>query len=369
MSASPRLIEIRDEIDAIDLEIQRLMNARADCALHVAEIKKAEIKSSGEAPVYYRPEREAQILARVMDRNLGPLPAKEVARIFREIMSSCLALERPLSVGYLGPAGTFTEAAALKHFGHAADTRSFTTISEVFRGVDACDLDYGVVPIENSTEGMVTQTLECFLDSPAVISGEVEMRIHQALMVKSDVNLDSVRAVYSHLQSMAQCRFWLEANLPGVERHTVSSNAEAARLVASSDPSQGFAAIAGDRAAQAYDLSLIASSIEDRPDNTTRFLIIGNQATEPSGNDKTSIIVAVKNGPGALHKLLEPFDRFAIDMTRLESRPSHSGIWSYRFFIDFAGHVKDPVISEFLDCVRQQSAELKILGSYPRAIL
>ena len=369
MSVNPELLKIREEIDAIDQQIQKLINARADCAMRVAEVKQAEVSTSGEAPVYYRPEREAQILARVMERNEGPLPKEEVARIFREIMSGCLALERPLAVGYLGPIGTFTELAALTHFGHAVDTRPLTTISEVFRDVDAGNLDYGVVPIENSTEGMVTHTLECFYDSPLVICGEVEMRIHQALMVKPGTDISAVKTIFSHQQSLAQCRLWLDANCPDAELQTVSSNAEAARLVSESHPDDGFAAVAGERAAETYGLILVAGSIEDRPDNTTRFLVIGKQTTEPSGRDKTSLIVSVKNGPGALYRLLEPFERHGIDMTRLESRPSHSGIWSYRFFIDFKGHVDDAPIQEFLDDVRAQSAELKILGSYPRAVL
>jgi chorismate mutase / prephenate dehydratase len=366
---NPELVKIREEIDAIDLEIQRLINARATCAQRVALVKQAEMAASGEVPVYYRPEREAQILSKVMERNQGPLPADEVARIFREIMSGCLALERPLAIGYLGPAGTFTEAAALKHFGHAVDTRPLTTISEVFRDVDAGDLDYGVVPVENSTEGMVTHTLECFLDSPLVICGEVEMRIHQALMGKAGTRMADITAVYSHQQSLAQCRLWLDANLPRAERHSVSSNAEAARLVAESSPDSGWVAVAGERAAETYGLELLAGSIEDRPDNTTRFLVIGRQQTEPSGSDKTSLIVSVKNEPGALYRLLEPFQRHGIDMTRLESRPSHTGVWSYRFFIDFVGHEREPRVIDFLDAIRVQAAELKILGSYPRAVL
>ena len=369
MSDNPELLKIREEIDAIDQQIQTLINARADCAMRVAEVKQAEMAKTGEAPVYYRPEREAQVLARVMERNEGPLPKEEVARIFREIMSGCLALERPLAVGYLGPIGTFTEAAALKHFGHAVDTRPLTTISEVFRDVDAGNLEYGVVPIENSTEGMVTHTLECFLDSPLVICGEVEMRIHQALMVKPGLQISRIQTIYSHQQSLAQCRLWLDANLPGAERKTVSSNAEAARLVSESNLNDGLAAVAGERAAETYGLSTVAGSIEDRPDNTTRFLVIGKQSTEPSGRDKTSLIVSVKNEPGALYRLLEPFERHGIDMTRLESRPSHSGIWSYRFFIDFQGHADDQAVQTFLDEIRAQSAELKVLGSYPRAVL
>ncbi len=366
---NPELLKIREEIDAIDQQIQKLINARADCAVRVAAVKQAEMTISGEDPIYYRPERETQILATVMDRNEGPLPKEEVARIFREIMSSCLALERPLAVGYLGPIGTFTEAAALKHFGHAIDVRPLTTIAEVFRDVDSGILDYGVVPIENSTEGTVTHTLECFLDSSLAICGEVEMRIHQALMVKSGVDLNAIRMVYSHQQSLSQCRLWLDTKLPHAERKAVSSNAEAARLVADSNPDDGIAAVAGERAAETYGLSLIASFIEDRSDNTTRFLVIGKQTTEPTGRDKTSLIVSVTNEAGALYRLLEPFERYKIDMTRLESRPSNSGVWSYRFFIDFKGHRREETIQKFFDEIRTHSAELKILGSYPRAII
>lgn len=369
MSTHSELSKIRGEIDAIDQQIQELINARAACAQRVALVKQAEQGESGEAPIYYRPEREAQILSRVMERNQGPLPAPEVARIFREIMSGCLALERPLAVGFLGPMGTFTESATLKHFGHAVDTRPLTTIADVFREVDAGTLDYGVVPIENSTEGMVTHTLECFLDSALVICGEVEMRIHQSLMVRPGVQLSEIDTVYSHQQSLAQCRQWLDANLPDAKRQTVSSNAEAARRIAESSEDAIAAAVAGERAADTYGLEIIAPSIEDRPDNTTRFLVIGRQTTEPSGNDKTSLIVSVKNEPGALYRLLEPFESHGIDMTRMESRPSHSGVWSYRFFIDFLGHAHESAVATFLDEVRTRSAELKILGSYPRAVL
>lgn len=369
MSVNAKLLMIREEIDAIDQQIQKLINSRAECAMRVATVKQSEMDATGEVPIYYRPEREAQILTLVMERNEGPLPKEEVARIFREIMSGCLALERPLAIGYLGPRGTFTESAALKHFGHAVDSRPLTEISGVFRDVNVGNLDYGVVPIENSTEGMVTHTLECFLDSPLVICGEVELRIHQALMVKPGVDLSTVCTVYSHQQSLSQCRLWLDANLPHAERKTVSSNAEAARLVSESDSADGVAAVAGDRAAKAYCLSSIAGSIEDRSDNTTRFLVIGKQSTKPSGRDKTSLIVSLKNEPGALYRLLEPFERHGIDMTRLESRPSHMGIWSYRFFIDFKGHLDEDTIKLFLDDIRVRSDDLKILGSYPRAVI
>jgi chorismate mutase / prephenate dehydratase len=363
------LSEIRDAIDAVDQELQRLINERAALAKAVAEIKLAEAAKTGAAPVFYRPEREAQVLERVMARNSGPLPNAEVGRLFREIMSSCLALEQPLAVGYLGPIGTFTELATLKHFGHAVVARPLTTIADVFREVEAETIEYGVVPIENSTEGMVTHTLECFSESLVVICGEVEMRIHQALMGRSGTALSDVTEVYSHQQSLSQCRQWLDANVPHAARHTASSNAEAARLVANAPESVVWAAVGGERAADAYGLEVLANRIEDQPDNTTRFLVIGRQRTDPSGHDKTSIIVSLKNQPGALYRLLEPFDRRGIDMTRLESRPSHSGVWTYRFFIDFIGHQDEPHIHAFLDELRGQAMEFKVLGSYPKAML
>lgn len=368
MSIDPELLKIRDEIDVIDKKIQHLINARAKCAQRVANVKQAETTKAGETPIYYRPEREAEILRRVMERNQGPFPKEELVRIFREIISGCLALERPLAIGYLGPVGTFTEAATFKHFGHAVASKPLTTISEVFRDVEAGNLDFGVVPVENSTEGMVTHTLECFLDSPLVICGEVEMRIHQSLMAKNGLNLSDVRTIYSHQQSLSQCRIWLDTNMPDVAHTTVSSNAEAARLVSESTSEEKYAAVAGEQAAETYGLTLLARSIEDRPDNTTRFLVVGHQQTSSSGADKTSLIVTVKNEPGALYRLLAPFERHGIDMTRLESRPSHSGIWSYCFFIDFKGHSHDPGVEKFLEEVKGHSAELKILGSYPRAV-
>jgi len=363
------LSEIRDAIDAVDQELQRLINQRAELAQAVAEIKLDEAQRLGTSPVFYRPEREAQVLDRVMSRNTGPLPNAEIGRLFREIMSSCLALEQPLSVGYLGPVGTFTELATLKHFGHAVVSRPLTTIADVFREVEAESIEYGVVPIENSTEGMVTHTLECFFESPVVICGEVEMRIHQALMAHPGTVLGSITEIHSHQQSLSQCRQWLDANLPHATRHTATSNAEAARLVAAAPDQACWAAVGGEQAAEAYGLSILANRIEDQPDNTTRFLVIGRQRTEPSGQDKTSIIVSLKNQPGALYRLLEPFDRLGIDMTRLESRPSHAGVWTYRFFIDFVGHQDEPHIQTFLEEVRGQAMEFKILGSYPKAIL
>ena len=359
---SKTLQQLREEIDRLDAEIQALISARARCAQHVAEVKKAEDPDA----VFYRPEREAQVLRSVMERNQGPLDNEEMARLFREIMSACLALEQPVRVAYLGPEGTFTQAAALKHFGHSCVAVPMSAIDEVFREVAAGAVNYGVVPVENSTEGVVNHTLDNFMDSTVRICGEVELRIHHHLLVADVTRRDSISRIYSHAQSLAQCRKWLDAHYPAAERIAVSSNAEAARRIAGE---WNAAAIAGDMAAEMYNLTRLYEKIEDMPDNSTRFLIIGTQHVPLSGDDKSSIIVAVRNKPGALYNLLAPFHRHGIDLTRVETRPSRTGVWSYVFFIDFIGHEDDPVIRSVLDEVSEQAANLRVLGSYPRAVL
>ena len=363
MSDTPiDLDALRQRIDGLDGEILRLISERAQCAGQVAKVK----TDSDPDAVFYRPEREAQVLRRIMALNQGPLDAEEMARLFREIMSACLALEKPVKVAYLGPEGTFTQQAALKHFGESAVSLPMAAIDEVFREVEAGAVNYGVVPVGNSTEGVVNHTLDSFMDSSMRICGEVVLRIHHHLLVSSNTRRDKVSRVYSHPQSFAQCRKWLDAHYPHAERVPVSSNAEAAKLVKTEWHS---AAIAGDMAAKLYGLEKIAETIEDRPDNSTRFLIIGNQDVPSSGEDKTSIVVAMRNQPGALHDLLEPFHRHQIDLTRLETRPSRSGVWNYVFFIDFSGHRDDARVAAVLEEVRLRCAELKVLGSYPVGVL
>ena len=363
MSDTPiNLDALRERIDALDSDILRLISERASCAKLVAEIKTQEDPSA----VFYRPEREAQVLRRIMALNEGPLDSEEMARLFREIMSACLALEQPIKVAYLGPEGTFTQQATLKHFGHSAVSLPMAAIDEVFREVEAGAVNYGVVPVENSTEGVVNHTLDSFMDSSMRIGGEVVLRIHHHLLVSSNTRKDKVSRIYSHPQSFAQCRKWLDAHYPHAERVPVASNAEAARLVKTEWHS---AAIAGDMAAKLYDLEHIAEKIEDSPDNSTRFLIIGNHDVPMSGEDKTSVVVAMRNQPGALHELLEPFHRHAIDLTRLETRPSRSGVWNYVFFIDFKGHRDEPRVAAVLEEVRLRAADLKVLGSYPMGVL
>ncbi len=353
--------QLREQIDAIDNKILALISERASCAQKVAEVKQAE----GDA-VYFRPEREAQVLRNIMEKNQGPLNNEEMARLFREIMSACLALEQPIKVAFLGPEGTFTQEAALKHFGHSAVTVSMSAIDEVFREVDAGAVNYGVVPVENSTEGVINHTLDTFLDSTLNICGEVELRIHHHLMIGPRTDKTQITRIYSHAQSLAQCRKWLDAHYPKAERVAVSSNAEAAKRIKSE---WNAAAIAGDMACKLYGLEKLYEKIEDRPDNSTRFLIIGREMVAASGDDKTSIIVAARNEPGALHSLLAPFHREGLDLTRVETRPSRTGKWTYVFFVDFEGHRDDPIVAAVLSEVSQLVAELRVLGSYPKAVL
>lgn len=360
---------LRDQIDDIDRQIQTLINKRAACAQEVAEVKQSA--AGGKEVQYYRPEREAQVLRAVMERNDGPLPDEDMGKLFREIMSCCLALEKPMEVAFLGPEGTFTHAAALKHFGHFVKAQPLGAIDEVFREVASGQAKYGVVPVENSTEGMVNHTLDSFVDSPLYISGEVKLRIHHHLLNAEQVELKKLKRVYSHQQSLAQCRQWLDSHCPQIERVAVASNAEAARLAAAE---KDAAAIAGDMAAERYELIKLAENIEDRPDNTTRFLVIGQDIVPPSknekgGQDKTSILVSVKNKPGALYHVLEPFHRHNISLTRLETRPSNSGTWAYVFYIDFEGHFDDPVVKQVISEVSPDAVEIKHLGSYPVGVL
>ena len=369
MSETPSLQHLRAQIDGLDRQIQELINQRASCAAQVAQVKQREFAAgdSGSGDVlFYRPEREAQVLRSVMARNEGPLDDIGMATIFREIMSACLALEQPLSVAYLGPEGTFTQAAALKHFGGAVINRPQQTIANVFAQVESGECNYGVVPVENSTEGMVSHTLDHFISSSLNICGEVELRIQLYLLASQDSAADRIKTLCAHQQALAQCRNWLDRNWPGVERVSVSSNGEAARMAAE-DPT--IAAIAGDMAAELYGLQRLAKRIEDYADNTTRFLILGREAVPPSGRDKTSIVVSTHNKPGALFHLLEPFEREGVGLTRIDTRPSRTETWAYVFFMEFEGHLQDPHVQRIVQALEQQSSLLKPLGSYPKAVI
>ncbi len=361
MAKKHTLESLRKKIDEIDSLLIDSISERARCAQQVAEVK----ENQGEQ-AYYKPEREAQVLRRVMKKNQGPLGNEDMARLFRQIMSACLALEQPVKVAYLGPEGTFTQEAALKHFGDSAVSVPQSAIDEVFREVLSGSCHYGVVPVENSTEGVISHTLDSFMDSSLKICGEVELRIHQHFMVGTNTDKNNISRVYSHAQSLAQCRQWLNSNFPAIERVAVSSNAEAAKRV---QGEWNSAAIAGDMACELYSLEKLHQKIEDNPDNSTRFLIIGREEVPKSGIDRTSVVVSVRNKPGALHDLLEPFQRHNVDMTRLESRPSRSSKWTYVFFIDLEGHIDDPAVANVLEELNSQVVELKVLGSYPCAVL
>lgn len=356
-----RLESIRARIDELDEQLQELINERARCAHEIARIKQSE----GADAAFYRPEREAQILRTVQARNKGPLSNETMARLFREIMSACLALEQQLIIAYLGPEGTFTELAALKHFGNSIKTRALPAIDEVFREVEAGAASYGVVPVENSTEGVVSHTLDMFINSPLKICGEVLLRVHHHLLSRAS-SLKAIKKVTAHQQALAQCREWLNSNLPGVPRVAVSSNAEAARLASME---KGTAAIGSEHAGGIYQLETLAANIEDEPDNTTRFLVIGKQLVPPSGKDKTSLMVSAKNQAGALYNLLAPLANYERSMTRIESRPSRRGTWEYVFFIDVEGHAEDLPMKRALRALEKEAALLKLLGSYPRAVL
>jgi chorismate mutase/prephenate dehydratase len=361
MSDSEQLNDIRDEIDSLDQQIQLLINQRAACAQEVARIKQA---ADPEDTCFYRPEREAEVLRKVQARNAGPLDSEEMARLFREIMSACLALEQPLTVAFLGPEGTFTQAAALKHFGHSVSTKPLASIGDVFREVEAGSVDFGVVPVENSTEGVISHTLDLFFNSPLSICGEVILRIHHNLL-GTEKHWQQAEKVYSHQQSLAQCRRWLDQNLPNAERIAVASNAAAAQIAAS----DGGVAIASTEAAALYKLCVHEHNIEDEPCNTTRFLIIGQQQSGVSSHDKTSLLLATKNEAGGLYRLLTPFAEQGISMSRIESRPSRRGIWDYVFFIDIIGHQQDPAVKKAMQQLDRESSMCKILGSYPAAVL
>lgn len=360
MTENRSLEELRKRIDDIDATVEDLISERVQIARHIAEIKRDLGNES-----YYRPEREAQVLRKVIERNKGPLSDQDMVRLFREIMSASLAAQAPISVGFLGPEGTYTQNAALKHFGHSATTIPLATITEVFQTVEKGQAQFGVVPVENSTEGVVTHTLDMFLDSPLKICGEILLRIRHQLLGTGD-SIDAVTKVLAHSQSLAQCRQWIGKHLPDVETVAVSSNAEAARRAAEDDT---WAAIASSAAADFYRLNVLASDIEDDPGNTTRFLVVGTTQSGPSGCDKTSLLVSSQNKPGALYRLLGPLAEHGVSMTRIESRPSRKGIWEYVFFIDIEGHAEDSHIANVLKELEHEAAFVNLLGAYPRAVL
>jgi chorismate mutase/prephenate dehydratase len=355
---SEELGRLREAIDRLDAELLLKLNQRAALAREIGTLK------VGQA---YRPEREAQVLTRVKALNEGPLADETVAMLFREIMSACLALERPITVAYLGPKGTFSERAAVKHFGIAADALPMASIDEVFRAVESGAADFAIVPVENSTEGAVGRSLDLMPQTPMKVCGEVLLRIHHHLMSRFPVkDFTAIKRVFSHGQSLAQCHEWLNSNLPHVERVAVASNAEAARRAAEE---AGSAAVAGEMAAEHYGLAILASNIEDEPNNTTRFLILGDYEPKHSGQDKTSLVLSAKNEAGAVYAMLTPFATRGVSMTKFESRPSRVALWDYLFFVDIEGHRDDPKVAAALADVEKIAGYLKVLGSYPTAVI
>lgn len=353
-----KLKPLRVQIDSIDAQILELLNHRAQVVQDVGHLK-----AQSNAPVF-RPEREAQVLRRIAQNNPGPLHDGDVQIIFREIMSACRALERRVTVAYLGPVGTFSEQAVYQQFGHAVEGMPCASFDEVFRAAEVGIADFGVVPVENSSEGAVSRTLDLLLQTTLSISGEVSILVHHSLMTQSGT-MEGVKRICAHSQALAQCQAWLNQNYPGIDRQAVASNSEAARI-ASEDP--GCAAIAGEIAGQTYQLQVVKGHIQDDPHNRTRFAVVGRLQTTPSGKDHTSMVLAVPNKAGAVYSLLAPLARHGVSMTRFESRPARMGTWEYYFYVDVEGHVQDEKVHNALAELRENAAFIKVLGSYPSSL-
>ncbi|MDB5910212.1 MAG: chorismate mutase [Massilia sp.] len=353
-----KLKPLREQIDAIDAQLLDLLSRRACLAQQVGHVKAETM-----APVF-RPEREAQVLRGVAERNPGPLKNTDVQTIFREIMSACRALETRVTVAYLGPAGTFSEQAVYQQFGGAVDSLPCVSIDEVFRATEAGTADFGVVPVENSSEGAINRTLDLMLGTTTIISGEVSIPVHHSLMTSTG-SMDGVTMVCAHSQALAQCQVWLNQHYPNIERRAVASNAEAA-VMASGDPS--IAAIASEMAGEQYRLGVVQPHIQDDPHNRTRFAVIGHLQTNPSGEDHTSLVLAVPNKAGAVYNLLAPLARHGVSMTRFESRPARIGTWEYYFYVDIEGHVFDAAVAKALEELKDNAAFFKVLGSYPTSL-
>ena len=357
--ATPDLAALRVQIDALDQELLSLLNRRAHVAEQVGEVKRRE------GSPFFRPDRVAQVIAKIQGRNTGPLKDAHVASIWREIMSACLALEAPQRVAVLGPAGSFCEQAGLQYFGDAASLLYCTNFDEVFHATASGAAQFGVVGIENSAEGVVTRSLDLLLHTPAHVVGEVSLAVRFNVLRQSD-SLDGIEVVLAHPQALAQCQGWLSRHLPHAERRAVSSNAEGARLATTN---AAWAGLAGDRAAAQYGLHIAAPAIQDDAHNRTRFAVICLPETldtpPASGKDCTSLVVSVPNKPGAVHDLLVPLKNHGVSMTRFESRPARTGQWEYYFYIDLDGHPSQPHVAKALEELRELCAFYKMLGAYP----
>lgn len=355
MTLDDKLKPLREKIDSIDAQLLDLLNQRARVAQEVGHVK-----SETNAPVF-RPEREAQVLRSVAERNPGPLLGSDIQTIFREVMSACRALEKRVVVAYLGPAGTFSEQAVYQQFGHAVDAIPCASFDEVFRATEAGTAEFGVVPIENSSEGVVNRTLDLLLQTTLTISGEVSIQVRHSLMTASG-NMEQVKTICAHSQALAQCQVWLNQNYPNIERMAVASNAEAARM-AGKDP--GVAAIASEIAGKNYNLQVVKANVQDDPHNRTRFAVIGRLQTSSSGKDQTSLVLSVQNKAGAVYNLLAPLAKHGVSMTRFESRPARMGTWEYYFYVDVEGHLQDEKVANALAELKDNAAFFKVLGSYP----
>ena len=357
MSKKEELKRIREKIDELDTELLNLINQRASLAIEAGETKKKE--------VIYKPEREADILRKLKKTNSGPLNEQQISNIFKEIISSCRAQEDELDVAFLGPEGTYSESAVKKNFGSSVSKSATETIEEVFKDVAEGKSDYGIVPIENSTEGPINQTLDCLADFNLNICGEVEMLIHHSLMGLNQAFPKEGFEIHAHEQTLAQCKNWLDAHCPDVKRVPVSSNAQAAK---NAKDNSGILAIAGSLASEKYGLEIIRRNIEDYSENTTRFIVIGFQEVSSTGEDKTSLLVTTKNESGALYNLLKPIQKNGLKLTHITYRPSKINKWHYSFFFDFEGHKDDKKVKSLLDELSATNSEIKLLGSYPNSV-
>jgi chorismate mutase/prephenate dehydratase len=361
MSDTPSLPTLRRAIDAVDDQVLALLNQRAALAAEVGQLKAS---LAPEAP-FHVPRREREVLDRLEAANPGPFPGPGVRRVFQEVMSACLSLEKPLRVAFLGPEGTFTHLAARHQFGGSAEFRPQGTIQAVFQAVARQGADYGVVPVENATEGAVESTLDAFLDSPLAICAEILLPVDQALLLRPGLDLGEVRRVYSHPQALGQCRHWLEQHLPQADRIEAPSTSEAARLAR--EDAEG-AAVASELAAELFGLVAAEVRIQDLAANATRFLVLGPKAAEPTGQDRTTLLALAQDGPGALLRLLEPLARRGLNLSRIQSRPTRRKLWEYAFFLDVEGHASEPRLAEALVELQGACASLKVLGSYPKAL-
>ncbi len=351
--------ELRKAIDEIDSQMLRLLNRRADLVIEVGRLKAEQNLD------YHAPQREEEIYARLAQENTGPFPSQAVRPVFREVISACLSLEHPLRVAYLGPRATFSHLAAMERFGLSAQFLALRTIGEVFAEVEKGNADYGVVPVENSTEGVVSHTLDLFVDSGLLIDGEVVVETALHLLSRAS-SLAEIRQIYSHPHALAEARKWLETHSPHLPVVETSSTGAAAETAAS-EP--GAAAIASELAANLYGLNILQRRIEDHPNNATRFLVIGRRPAPPGIADKTSVLFSIKDRVGALHRILQPFAEHAINLTKIESRPSKKRVWEYIFYVDFEGHASEPRVERALEALKDECIFLKVLGSYPKARL